>query len=172
MIDRQSIPHIQEIGPGELVGHVRRPPATQGCQGGCALSMLSSLSFAQRGRLFTSSPFAPSPRTIMSIVPSVSTSRSNFVSVFDAALETYKRRTKKDLATHSLLPTLQSCDSPEAVLVVLREQIPAFSPTQNDDDGLTKWVSPTVNVLYTISANLGGGVGLVSNYDVSLSRVR
>ena len=104
----------------------------------------------------------PSPRTIMSTVPSVSTSRSNFVSVFDAALETYKRRTKKDLATHSLLPTLQSCDSPEAVLVVLREQIPAFSPTQNDDDGLTKWVSPTVNVLYTISANLGGGVGLVS----------
>ncbi|KAH9988610.1 hypothetical protein BJV77DRAFT_732029 [Russula vinacea] len=91
---------------------------------------------------------------------STSTSQSNFVPIFNAALETYKRKTKKDLASHPLLPTLQSCDSPEAILTVLREQIPAFSQSQSGDDALTKWVTPTVNVLYAFSAALGQGVGL------------
>jgi hypothetical protein len=98
----------------------------------------------------------------MSIEPATATSQSNFMSIFDAALENYKRKTKNDLASHPLLPILQSCDSPDAVLTVLREQIPAFSQSQNDDEGLTKWVTPTVNVLYAFSATLGQGVGLVS----------
>ena len=98
----------------------------------------------------------------MSTGPSTSTSHSNFTSIFNAALETYKRKTKKDLASHPLLPTLQSCDSPEAVLAVLREQIPGFGQSQNGEDGLTKWVAPTVNVLYSFSDSLGQGVGLVN----------
>ena len=98
----------------------------------------------------------------MSAVPSTSTFRSNFVSIFNAALETYKCKTKKDLASHPLLPTFQSCDSPEAILAVLRDQIPAFNQSQNDDEGLTKWVTATVNVLYSFSATLGAGMGLVS----------
>ena len=110
----------------------------------------------------------PSLPTIMSAGPSTSsststsTSQSNFVSIFNAALESYKRKTKRDLASHPLLPSLQSCDSPEAILTVLREQIPALSQSQNADDGLTKWVTPTVNVLYAFSAMLGQGVGLVN----------
>ena len=98
----------------------------------------------------------------MSTSPSTSTSQSNFVSIFNAALESYKRKTKKDLASHPLLPTLRSCDSADAILTVLRDQIPAFSESQSDDDGLTKWVAPTVNVLYAFSATLGQGVGLVN----------
>jgi hypothetical protein len=98
----------------------------------------------------------------MSTVPSTSTSRSNFAFIFNAALETYKRKTKEDLASHPLLPSLQSCDSPDAILAVLRQQIPAFSQSQSGEDGLTKWVTPTINVLYSFSATLGGGVGLVS----------
>jgi hypothetical protein len=99
----------------------------------------------------------------MSTEPSTSTSHSNFVSIFNAALESYKRRTKTDLASHPLLPTLQSCDSPEAVLAALREQIPAaFNQSQNGDDGLTKWITPTIKVLYSFSDALGQGVGLVS----------
>ena len=92
----------------------------------------------------------------------VSTSHSNFVSIFNAALQTYERKTKKDLASHPLLPTFQSCNSPEAILTVLREQIPAFGQSQNGDDGLTKWLTPTVNVLYAFSATLGQGAGLVN----------
>lgn len=98
----------------------------------------------------------------MSTVSSTSTSHSNFVSIFNAALGTYVRKTKKDLASHPLLPRLQSCKSPEAVLAVLREQIPVFRQSRNSDDGLTKWVNPTVNVLYTFSATIGGGIGQVN----------
>ena len=96
------------------------------------------------------------------VIPSTSTPHSNFVSIFNAALETYKRKTKNDLASHPLLPTLQSCDSPDAILTVLRDQIPAFSQSQSGDDRLTKWVTPTVNVLYAFSTTIGGGVGLVN----------
>jgi hypothetical protein len=95
--------------------------------------------------------------------PSTSTSQSNFASIFNAALESYKRKTKKDLASHPLLPNLQPCESPEAVLAVLREQVPgASNQSQNDDDGLTRWVAPTVNVLYSFSGTIGQGVGLVN----------
>ena len=107
----------------------------------------------------------PSPtslQVIMSTEPSTSTSHSNFVPIFNAALESYKRKTKKDLTSHPLLPTLQSCDSSEAILTVLREQFPAFNQSQNGDDGLTKWVIPTVNVLCSFSDTLGQGIGLVS----------
>ena len=98
----------------------------------------------------------------MSTGPSTSTSHSNFVPIFNAALEKYKRKTKKDLASHPLLPRLESCDSPETILAVLREQIPGFSESQDADDGLTKWVTPTVNVLCAFSDALGQGIGLVS----------
>ena len=98
----------------------------------------------------------------MSTEPSTSTSHSNFVSVFNAALETYKHKTKKDLTTHPLLSSLQTCVSPEAVLTVLREQIPTLSQSQNGDDGLTRWIIPTVNVVYTFSDAIGQGVGLVN----------
>ena len=102
----------------------------------------------------------------MSTEPSTSTSNSNFASIFNAALKSYKRKTKKDLTSHPLLPSLQSCDSPEAILTVLREQIPSFNQSQNGDDRLTKWVSPTVNVLYAFSATVGQGVGLVCIGDI------
>jgi hypothetical protein len=97
----------------------------------------------------------------MSADPSTSTSNSRFASILNAALESYKRKTKEDLASHPLLPSLQFCNSPEAILAVLRDQNPAFNQSQNGDDRLTKWVSPTVNVLYAFSATVGQGVGLV-----------
>jgi hypothetical protein len=97
----------------------------------------------------------------MFVDTSTSTSNSNFASIFNAALKSYKSKTKKDLTSHPLLPRLQSCDSPEAILTALREKIPAFDQSQNGDDRLTKWVSPTVNVLYAFSATVGQGVGLV-----------
>ena len=99
----------------------------------------------------------------MSTVPSTSTSQSIFAPIFDAALDAYKRKTKKDLASHPLLPNLQSCESPEAVLAVLREQVPGASNQSRDgEDWLTKWITPTVNVLYSFSGTIGQGVGLVN----------
>jgi hypothetical protein len=100
---------------------------------------------------------------IMSTKPPTST-YANFVSIFNAALETYKRKTKNDLASHLFRPKLQS---PEAILAVLREQIPAFSQFQIGNESLTtrltKWIVPTVNVLYSVSDMLGQG-GWVGEY--------
>ena len=98
----------------------------------------------------------------MSTEPSTSAPHPNFVSAFDAAMETYKRRTKRDLASHPLLPNLEPCDSPEAVLTVLRQRIPGFGQSHDSDDGLAKWVTPTVNVLYAFSDTIGQDIGLVS----------
>ena len=98
----------------------------------------------------------------MSSVTSTSTSCPDFTTIFNAALESYRRKTKKDLASHPLLHRLQYCDSPEAILTVFREQVPAFNPSQNSDDEITKWVIPTVNVLNAYSGTLGQAVGLVN----------
>ena len=98
----------------------------------------------------------------MSTAPTTSTSQSNFACIFNAALESYERKTKKDLVSHPLLPSLQSCRSPESVVTVLREQVPAFNQSQSCSDGLTKWVNPTVNVLHSFSETIGQGVGLVN----------
>ena len=118
----------------------------------------------KNGRLLIDAP--SSSRFIMSTdttAPSASSSQSNFASIFNTALESYKRETKKDLASHPLLPNLQSCESPEAVLAVLREQVPGASNQSRDgEDWLTKWITPTVNVLYSFSGTIGQGVGLVN----------
>src|SRR5258707_13376356 len=98
----------------------------------------------------------------MSAAPSTSISQSNFASIFNAALESYKRKTKQDLPSHPLFMNLESCNSPEAVLTVLREQVLAFNQSQNDDEGLTKWVTPTVNVLSSFSETVGQGIVVVS----------
>jgi hypothetical protein len=104
----------------------------------------------------------------MSTIPSTSNLHPNFVPIFNAALENYKRKAKKDLAKHpALLPRLQSCESPEAILDVLHEQIPASSQSQNSDNGLTKWVTPTVKVLYSFAAALGEVARPVSLFRMS-----
>ena len=96
----------------------------------------------------------------MSTASSTSPYHSNFASVFNEALKSYRHKTKKDLTSHPLLPSLQSCDSPQSILTVLQDQIPNFNQSRNRDGRLTKWVSPTVNVLYAFSAAVGQG-GLV-----------
>ena len=98
----------------------------------------------------------------MSQIPTATSSSSNYQSIFDNAIEAYKKKTKKDLRCHPLLDKLQNCHSPDAVLKVLYEQIPDFDQSRGADDKLTKWLSPTVNVLCTFSGVIGGSIGLAS----------
>ncbi|KAH9016025.1 hypothetical protein EDB85DRAFT_2280101 [Lactarius pseudohatsudake] len=56
---------------------------------------------------------------------------------------------------------LQTCNSPADILAVLRTQVQQFEQSTSGDDKLTKWLIPTVNVLYAFSGALGEGVGLV-----------
>lgn len=98
----------------------------------------------------------------MSQVLSVAMPSTDFESIFGAALEAYKKHTKSDISSHPLAVQLQSCDSPSAILAVLQAQVQAFDQSRSGNEGLTKWLDPTVNVLCAFSAALGNGIGLVS----------
>ena len=101
----------------------------------------------------------------MSQTPTATTSTSNYQAIFDNALEAYKKKTNNDLRSHPLLPKLQNCNSPDAVLTLLRDQIPVIGPsrsTSSDNNRLIKWLNPTVHVLYTFSEAIGAGISLVS----------
>jgi hypothetical protein len=89
------------------------------------------------------------------------TSSSNFQVIFNNALKVYKRRTKKDLLAHPLASQLQDCHSYSSILIVLQQQIQELDQSQTSDERLTKWLDPTVKVLYTLSETLGEGVSLV-----------
>ncbi|KAH9014779.1 hypothetical protein EDB84DRAFT_1635584 [Lactarius hengduanensis] len=56
---------------------------------------------------------------------------------------------------------LQTCNSPTDILAVLHTQVQQFEKSTSGNDKLTKWLDPTVNVLYAFSAALGEGIGLV-----------
>ena len=90
-----------------------------------------------------------------------SSSSSDFQLIINNALDTYKKRTKKDLRTHPLGVQLEACDSPNAILTVLQEQLQGLDQSRSTDERWTKWLDPTINVLYTFSNILGTGVSLV-----------
>ncbi|KAH9992134.1 hypothetical protein BJV77DRAFT_453970 [Russula vinacea] len=95
------------------------------------------------------------PRT-----PPEAPSRSNYQSIFDSALEAYKRKTGKDLTKDPLLRSIETCQSPDAVVTILRAQILGPGRSHNISDKLTTWLDPTVNVINAFSASIGGGVSL------------
>jgi hypothetical protein len=86
----------------------------------------------------------------------------NYRVIFDNALETYKRKTKRDIRSHPLFAELEACNCPDAILTVLQNQIPTFDQSRSADVELTTWLKPTVNVLDALSATIGGGISLVS----------
>jgi len=98
----------------------------------------------------------------MSQVAPTAASSTDFESIFRTALQAYEKQTKKDITSHPLAAQLQSCDTPNAILSVLQAQVRVFDQSRSADERLTKWLNPTVNVLYAFSATLGQGVGVVS----------
>ena len=97
-----------------------------------------------------SSPSGPSQTTAPSAV---------FRSMLDAALIEYKKMTGEDLHALWLASELQSCESADAVLDILRDQAKTFE--RSSDQKLIKWIDPLVHILYTFSGALGDGVSLV-----------
>jgi hypothetical protein len=79
-------------------------------------------------------------------------SMSNFQRKFHISLEKYKKRTKKDLLTHSLAGRLEPCDSANSIITVFREHIQELNESQRSNE---KWLEPTVNVLHAFSVGLG-----------------
>ena len=149
---------------------VKLAPADQPVhEAGCALCLVSSfpLPHILRQVLRTTSSIPPPSQSIMSQVPatpaasSSSKSFSSFQVIFEDALKSYQKQTKKDLLTHPLASQLQDCDSTTAIIAILADQVREFDKSHSGDERLTKWLGPTVNVLSAFSATISGGVSLV-----------
>src|SRR6266702_910729 len=96
-------------------------------------------------------------------------STSNFILIFEAAKKDYNKLTKQDLDTHPLSVEFSSCNSPDAVLNIFRKQVEIFDEIRKGDERLIKWLDPMVHILFTFSAALGEGVGLVSSHEIHSS---
>ncbi|KAN0139370.1 hypothetical protein V8E53_002871 [Lactarius tabidus] len=96
----------------------------------------------------------------MSQTPATIAASVHFQAIFQAALSSYQKQTKKDLLKHPLASQLQSCESTVAILAILQDQVQEFDKSHSNER-LTKWLSPTVNVLNAFSAAVSGGVSLV-----------
>jgi hypothetical protein len=94
--------------------------------------------------------------------PCTAAASSRFQAIFDAALKSYEKQIKKDILAHPLASRLQSCDSTSAIIAVLQDQVQDFDKSRSGDERLTKWLIPTVNVLYAFSAAVSSGVTMVS----------
>ena len=102
----------------------------------------------------------------MSSTPQASSSSSsspNFQPILDKALKEYKKNTGKNLTTHPLAAEINGCESPDVILTVLRGKANELDCSCIGDERLTKWLTPTVNVLNGLSATLGQVVGSVSS---------
>jgi hypothetical protein len=104
----------------------------------------------------------PPTTSTMSEIPLSAAPRYNYQAIFDSALEAYKTKTGKDLTSDPLLRSIENCNSPDAVLAILRAQILEPGQSQSSHNRLITWLGPTVNVLNVFSASIGGLVGLVS----------
>ena len=89
--------------------------------------------------------------------------RANYQIVLDSALREYKKKTRKDLSSNPLCHKLQSCNSLDDIIIILRQQIPDLDLSAGGcgEDRLTKWLDPTVKVISAFSATIGGAVSLV-----------
>ena len=92
--------------------------------------------------------------------PTLSSS-SNFQLVINNALDKYKKRTKNDLLAHPLAAQIQTCNSPGEILAVLQQQINGQDQSRSSDERWSRWLDPTVRVLYALSSTIAAGVGLV-----------
>ena len=81
--------------------------------------------------------------TMSSPPPQAGVSPSNFKSMLDAALAEFKKKTGNDLLSHWLAAELQTCESVDAVLDILRDQAKVFEPSGKQK--LMKWIDPLVN---------------------------
>ena len=102
----------------------------------------------------------------MSSTSNTTSTSSTFQAIFEAALKDYANKTGKDLhdLDHPLASRLDSCDSPDSILDIFREQAREFDEFRKGDTNLFKWLKPIVTVLHTISTSevLGDGVSSVN----------
>ena len=98
----------------------------------------------------------------MSFPSGAPSSSSHPGSVLDVALTEYRKNTGKDLLSHPLATELQRCDSIDGILAILQRQTNTFEQRRDSNQGLMKWIGPSVHILCSFSGTLGDGLGVVS----------
>jgi hypothetical protein len=89
-------------------------------------------------------------------------STDSFTAIFDVAVTEYQTMTGNRLNTHPFAAQLDACHTPEAIADVFRIQAQAFIKFRKRDAKLMAYLDPIVQILFTFSATLGEGIGLVS----------
>jgi hypothetical protein len=91
-------------------------------------------------------------------------STSNFTAIFEAASNEYRALTREDLETHPFAAVFENSNSPDSILDMFRRQAQAVDRSRKGHDKLMAWLNPIVHILFTLSATLGEGIGLVSRH--------
>ena len=102
------------------------------------------------------------PSVTMPQTSSEPTLHAKYQAVFDSALSSYEKKTGKALSSNPLRRKLETCHSPNDIVITLGQQIPGSHQSRSSDDALTKWLNPTVNVINAFSTTISGAVGSVS----------
>jgi hypothetical protein len=80
---------------------------------------------------------------------------ANFQSMFKIALDAYEKKTNTALDKHPLAVKLQACSSPSDILAILQNKVKEFEQSRRSDEKLSRWLNPTIDVLYAFSTTLG-----------------
>jgi fungal STAND N-terminal Goodbye domain len=89
-------------------------------------------------------------------------STSNFRLILDA-LDDYTKQTGIDLTKNPFTDSLQNCDSPDSVLLLLQDRAQEFRDYRNGNHKLINWLNPVVQVLHGFSGILSEAAGFVSS---------
>ena len=101
------------------------------------------------------------PSASISVPHSFATkSFSDLERIFDAALKSYTKKTKKDLKDHALFK-LANCHSPADILAAFQTAQLDNPSRTGTDDRMKMCLVPTLNVLCAFSDTLGEGISLV-----------
>ena len=84
-----------------------------------------------------------------------SPSNANFVKIFEAATNEYRVLTGQDLSTHPFSAALDNFKQPDAIVDVFRKQAQVFEKVSKDNGKLMGFLSPIVEILFTLSVTIG-----------------
>jgi hypothetical protein len=86
---------------------------------------------------------------------------SSFRSILDA-LDKYAEQTGINLKENSFADKVKSCDSPNAVVLLLLENLKTFKEYRDKNRRFIDCLSPVVQFVHAFSGVLGGAASLVS----------
>jgi len=97
----------------------------------------------------------------------MSTSPSNFQSIFDAALSDYAKKTGIDLATYPFVRTFETCHTASDILGLLQDRATQFCTYRDGNHKLINYLKPVVQVLHSLSGVLAEATAIVSRLILS-----